>query len=53
MLDTIKISYTQEKIVNTYIFYEINKKDDTISSDPTLENSLFCAVTLTKNVDID
>ena len=42
-----------KKIVNIYIVYEINKKDNTIISDPTLENCLFGAVTLTKNADID
>ena len=48
-----KISYTHGKIVNIYIVYEINKKDNTIISDPTLENCVFGAVTLTKNTDID
>ena len=48
-----KITYTHGKIVNIYIVYEINKKDNTITSDPTLENCLFSAVTLTKNVNID
>ena len=48
-----KIIYTHGKIVNIYIVYEINKKDNTITSDPTLENCLFGAVTLTKNVNID
>ena len=48
-----KITYTHGKIVNIYIVYEINKKDNTIISDPTLENCLFGAVTLTKNADID
>ena len=48
-----KITYTDGKIVNIYIVYEINKKDNTITSDPTPENSLFSAVTLTKNVNID
>ena len=48
-----KISYIYGKIVNIYIVYEINKKDNTIISDPTLENCLFGAVTLTKNVNID
>ena len=48
-----KISYTYGKVVNIYIFYEINKKDSTRSSDPTLENCLFGAITLTKNVNID
>ena len=41
-----KITYTHGKIVNIYIVYEINKKDNTITSDPTLENCLFGAVTL-------
>ena len=31
----------------------INRKDNTIISDPTLENCLFGAVTLTKHVNID
>ena len=48
-----KITYTHGKIVNIYIVYEINKKDNTIISDPTLENCLFGAVTLSKNVNID
>ena len=48
-----KSTYTHGKIVNIYIIYEINKKDDTITSDPTLENCLSSAVTLTKNVNID
>ena len=48
-----KISYTHKKIVNIYIVYEINKKDNTIISDPTLRNCLFGAVTLTKNAGID
>ena len=48
-----KITYTNGKIVNICIVYEMNKKDNTIISDPTLENCLFGAVTLTKNVNID
>ena len=48
-----KVTYTHGKIVNIYIVYEINKKDNTIISDPTLENCLFGAVTLTKQVNID
>ena len=48
-----KVIYTHGKIVNIYIIYEINKKDNTIISDPTLENCLFGAVTLTKHVNID
>ena len=48
-----EITYTHGKIVNIYIVYERNKKDNTIISDPTLEICLFRAVTLTKNVNID
>ena len=48
-----KITYTHEKIANIYIVYEINKKDNAITSGLTLENCLFGAVTLTKNVNID
>ena len=48
-----KITYTHGKIANIYIAYEINEKDNTITSDLTLENCLFGAVTLTKNVNID
>ena len=48
-----KVTYTHGKIVNIYIVYEINKKDNTIISDPTLENCLLGAVTLTKHVNID
>ena len=47
-----KITYNHGKIVNTYIVHEINKICN-ISSYPTLENFLFGAVSLTKNVDID
>ena len=48
-----KFTHTRDTIVNIYIVYEINKKDNTTSSDPTLENCFFDAVTLTKNTDID
>ena len=48
-----KISYTHKNIINIYTVYEINKKDNTIFSNPTLKNCLFGAVTLTKNADID
>ena len=47
-----KITYTHGRIVNIYIVYEMNKNDNTITSDP-LQNSLFGAVTLTENVNID
>ena len=46
-------TYTHGKIVNIYFVYEINKKDSTTSNDRTLENCLFGAVTLPKNVNID
>ena len=41
-----------EKIVNIYTVYEISINYN-ISSYPTLENCLFGAVALTKNVGID
>ena len=47
-----EVTYTHGKIVNIYIVYEINKNDNAVISDPTLENCLFGAVTLTKNADI-
>ena len=47
------ITYKHGRLVNIYIDYEINKNDNTTSSDTTLENCLFGAVTLTKNADID
>ena len=47
-----KLHTLTEKIVNTYIVYEVNKNDNT-SSDPTLEHFLFDAVSLTKNANID
>ena len=52
-LKKTKVTYDQEKIVNIYIAYEKNKNDDKSSSDPTLENCLFGAVSLTKNANID
>ena len=48
-----KVTYTHGKIVNIYIVYEINKKDNTVISNPRLQNCLFGAITLTKNADID
>ena len=47
-----KIKYTYGKLVNIYIVYEISKSIN-ISDYPTLENCLFCAASLTKNVHID
>ena len=48
-----RITNNHGKIVNIYIVFEINKNDNTKSSDPTLENFLFGADSLTKNSDID
>ena len=48
-----KVTYNHGNIVNIYIVYEINKKGNTVISDPTLENWLFGAVILTKNDDIE
>ena len=47
-----KITHTHGKILSIYIVYELtgSNSDD---NDPTLKNSLFGAVTLTKNPDID
>ena len=47
-----KIMYTDGKVVNIYIVYEISKSSN-ISEYPTLENCLFGAVSLTKNANID
>ena len=47
-----KFTFTHKKVVNIYIVYELgaSSSDD---SDPTIKNSLFGAVTLTKNADIE
>ena len=47
-----KISYTHENVVNIYIVYELGASSSH-ANDPTLENCLFGAVTLTKSADID
>ena len=47
------ITYNHGKSVKIYIVFEKNKTDNTTSSDPTLENCLFGAVTLTKNAHIN
>ena len=51
-LEQDRITYTHGKIVNIYVVYELNgyNSDD---NDPTVKNSLFDVVTLTKNADID
>ena len=47
-----KLTFNQGKIVNIYIVHEISK-NIYISNYPTLENSLFGVLSLTKNADID
>ena len=47
-----KITYDKSHIVNIYIAYELGASSSS-SSDPTLKNCLFGAVTLTKNSDIE
>ena len=47
-----KLLYTHGAIVNIYIVYELSASSSH-SDDPTLENCLFGAATLTKNADID
>ena len=44
--------FTQKKVVNIYIAYEL-AASSSHDSDPTLKNCLFGAVTLTKNADIE
>ena len=46
-----KITHNHGEIVNIYIVYEVNKNYN-VRSYPTLENCLFDAISLTKNVDI-
>ena len=47
-----KAAYSQRTIANIYIAYDISKNYN-ISSYPTLENSLFGAVSLTEHANID
>ena len=47
-----KLTYTHQKLVNIYIFYEIIVSSSN-NNGPTLRNSLFGAVRLTKDADID
>ena len=47
------ITFTHGKAVNIYTFYEMNLWNYIDSSDPTIGNSLFGAVKLVKNSDID
>ena len=46
-----KFTFTHEKVVNIYVVYELGASSSH-SSDPTIKNCLFGAVTLTKNADI-
>ena len=46
------MSYTHGTIVTIYIVYELSASSSR-SNDPTLKNSLFGAVRLTKNADIN
>ena len=45
-------TFTYKKVVNIYIVCELGTSSSYIY-DPTLKNCLFCAVTLTKNADIE
>ena len=47
-----KVTYTHRKTVNIYIVCELGASGSH-SNNPTLENCLFGAVTLSKNADID
>ena len=51
-LKQVSVTFSHKEVVNIYIVYEISKTFN-ISDDPTLENCLFGAVSLTKNADID
>ena len=44
--------FTHKKVVNIYIVYEL-AASSSYTSDPTIRNCLFGAVTLTKNADIE
>ena len=47
-----KFTFTQKKVVNIYIVYELGASSSH-SSDPTIKNCLFGAGTFTKNADIE
>ena len=47
-----RVTYSHKKVVNLYVVYEITNFLG-INSHPTLTNTLFGAVKLTKNADID
>ena len=46
------VTFNHGNVVNIYIVYEISKTIN-IRNYPTLENCLFCAVSLTKNADFN
>ena len=46
-----KVIFNHEKAVSIYIVYKLGASSSS-SSDPTLKNCLFGAITLTKNADI-
>ena len=47
-----KFTFTHKEVVNIYIVYELGASSS-YSSDSTIKNSLFGAVTLTENADIE
>ena len=47
-----KITYAHGKLVNIYTVYELTGSNSD-NNDPTVKSSLFGAVTLNKNADID
>ena len=47
-----KFTYDKGRIVNVYIVHELGASSSNVN-DPTIKICLFCAVTLTKNADID
>ena len=47
-----KFTFTHKKVVNIYIVYELGASSSH-SSDPTIKNCLFGAVTLIKNLNIE
>ena len=51
-LKLYKLTYTDSPIVNIHIVYKITASSSN-SDDPTVRNSLFGAVRLTKNANID
>ena len=46
-----KVTFNHKRVVNIYIVYEITASSSN-NADPTLRNTLFGAVRLTKNADI-